>query len=183
MLREIDLSIHAHRSFNRTEDIAKCQALRFIEAHPNSLERSCLLGHLTSSAWLVTPDRRSTVLAHHKKLNRWLQPGGHADGNGNLFEVALDEASEETGLSLSIFTPVTSLIFDIDVHKIPKRGAEPAHMHYDIRYIFQIPEINLPGNNESYEALFVPIDKVKELNNTASVERMVLKTKYQFSNT
>ena len=55
-------------------------------------------------------------------------------------------------------------------------------MHYDIRYIFQIPEINLPGNNESYEALFVPIDKVKELNNTASVERMVLKTKYQFSN-
>ena len=109
--------------------------LRFIEAHPNSLERSCLLGHLTGSAWLVTPDRRSTVLLHHKKLNRWLQPGGHADGNGNLFEVALHEASEETGLDLFIFIPVTNLIFDIDVQKIPERGAELAHTHYDIRYI------------------------------------------------
>lgn len=131
----------------------------------------------------MTPDRRSTVLVHHKKLNRWLQPGGHADGNGNLFEVALHEAFEETGLDLPIFTPVNSLIFDIDVQKIPKRGVEPAHMHYDIRYIFQFPDINLPGNDQSYEALFVPIEEVKEFNNTASVERMVLKTKYQFSNT
>ena len=138
--------------------------LKFIEAHPNSLERSCLLGHLTGSLWLVTPDRRSTVLLHHKKLNRWLQPGGHADGNGNLFEVALQEASEETGLDLFIFIPVTILIFDIDVQKIQERGAELAHTHYDIRYIFQIPEI-------------------KQYNNTASAERMVLKTKYQFSNT
>lgn len=109
----------AHGSFNYTEDIAKCQTLRFIEAHPNSLDRSCLLGHLTGSAGLVTPDRRSTVLVHRKKLNRWLQPGGHADGNGNLFEVALHEAFEETGLDLPIFTPVNSLIFDIDVQKIP----------------------------------------------------------------
>ena len=181
MLTEIYQRISAHKSFDHTEEIAKLQTLRFIESHPNSLERSCLLGHLTSSAWLVASDRRSTVLIHHKKLNRWLQPGGHADGNGNLFQVALDEASEETGLDLSIFIPVTNLIFDIDVHKIPKRGAEPAHTHYDIRYIFQVPEINLPGNDESYKVRFVPFDEVKEFNNTASIERMVLKTKYQFS--
>ena len=87
----------------------------------------------------MTPELRSRAIVHHKKLNRWLQPGSHVDGNGNLFEVVLHEASEETGLDLSIFTPVTGLIFDIDVHKIPKRGAEPAHMHYDIRYIFQVP--------------------------------------------
>ena len=104
-----------HRSFNYTEDIAKCQTFRFIEAHPNSLDRRCLFGHLTGSAGLVTPDRRSTVLGHHKKLNRWLQSGDQADGNGNLFELALHEASEKTGLGLSIFTPITSLIFDIDV--------------------------------------------------------------------
>ena len=172
-----------HRSFNYTEDIAKCQTLRFIEAHPNSLDRRCLFGHLTGSAGLVTPDRRSTVLGHHKKLNRWLQSGDQADGNGNLFELALHEASEKTGLGLSIFTPITSLIFDIDVHKIPKCGAEPAHMHHDIRYIFRIPEVNLPGNIDSCEVRFVPIDEVKKFNNSPSAERMVLKTKYQFSNT
>ena len=55
-------------------------------------------------------------------------------------------------------------------------------MHYDIRYIFQIPEINLPGNDESYKVRFVPFDELKEFNNAASIERMVLKTKYQFSN-
>ena len=81
-----------------------------------------------------------------------------------LFQVALDEASEETGLDLSIFRPVTNLLFDIDVNKIPKRGAEPAHTLYDIRYIFQIPEINLPSNDESYKVLFVPFDEVKEFN-------------------
>ena len=98
----------------------------------------------------------------------------------NLFEVALHEASEETGLNLFIFIPVTDLIFDISVQKIPERGAELAHTHYDIRYIFQIPEINLPGNGESYEVRFVPINEVKQYNNTASVEKMVLKTKCHF---
>ena len=110
MLTEIYQRINAYKSFDHTEEIAKRQTLRFIKAHPKSLERSCLLGNLTGSAWLVTPDRRSTVLLHHKKLNRWLQPGGHADGNGNLFEVALHEASEETGLDLFIFISVTNLI-------------------------------------------------------------------------
>ena len=81
---------------------------------------------------------------------------------------------------LYIFTPFNSFIFDTDVHKIPKHGAEPAHMHYDIRYIFQIPEINLRGNDESYKLRYVPIDEVKEFNNTASVERMVIKTNINF---
>ena len=104
-------------------------------------------------------------------------------GNGNLFEVALQEASEETGLDLYIFIPVTILIFDIDVQKIPERGAELAQTHYTIRYIFQIPEINLSGNAESCEVRFIPINGVMQYNNTASAERMTLKTKCQFSNT
>ena len=183
MLTEIYQRISTHKSFDHTEEIAKRQTLRFIESHPNSLERSCLPGHLTGSAWLVAPDRRSTVLIHHKKLNRWLQPGGHADGNGNLFQVALDEASEETGLDLFTFIPVANLILDIDVQKIPERGAELAQTHYTIRYIFQIPEINLSGNAESCEARFIPINGVMQYNNTASAERMTLKTKCQFSNT
>ena len=70
MLTEIYQRINAYKSFDHTEEIAKRQTLKCIETHPNSLERSFLLGHLTGSAWLVTPDRRSTVLLHHKKLNR-----------------------------------------------------------------------------------------------------------------
>ena len=101
----------------------------------------------------------------------------------NLFEVALHEASEEIGLGLSIFIPITNLIFDIDVQKISERGAALARTHCDIRYIFQVPEMNLPGNDESYEVQLVPINEVKQYNNAASAERIVLKTKDQFSNT
>ena len=163
MRSEINLSIRAHRSFNRTEDIVKCQTLRFIEAHPNNLKRSCLIGHRAISAWLVTPNRRSTVLVHHKKLNRWLPLGGYTDGNGNWFVIALHEASEKTGLGLSAITLVTDLIFNIDVHKIPKHGAEPAHMHYDIKWIFQVSEVNSPGNDKSYEVQFLQLMKSKNL--------------------
>ena len=111
MITKISRSIRAHKSFDLTEDISKCQTLRFIETHPNSLERSCLLGHLTASAWLATPDRRSTVLLHHKKLNPWLQTGAYANGDRNFFEIALHEAFEETELGPSILMPVTSLYF------------------------------------------------------------------------
>ena len=93
MLTEIYQRISVNKSFDNAKEIARLQTLRFMEAHPKSLERGCLVGHLTGSAWLVKPDRRSTAPLHHKKLNRWLQPDGHADGNGNLFEVALHEAS------------------------------------------------------------------------------------------
>src|SRR5690606_36170533 len=56
-------------------------------------------GHFTASAWIVNKRRTHTLLTLHKKLNRWLQLGGHADGNENLLEAALDEAREESGLS------------------------------------------------------------------------------------
>ena len=108
MLTEIYQRISAHKSFDHTKEIAKHQTLRLMEIHPNSLEKVVYL---------------DTLLVQHKKLNRWLQPDGHTDGNGNLFEVALHETSEGTGLVLFIFMPVTNLIFDIDVQKIPERVA------------------------------------------------------------
>ena len=71
---------------------------RFIDAHPDALHRSCLEGHLTGSAAVVDPSTRQVLLLFHAKVQRWLQPGGHADGDGNLARVALREAEEETGI-------------------------------------------------------------------------------------
>lgn len=90
-------------------------------------------GHFTGSAWVVSADGERVLLTHHAKLNRWLQPGGHADGDDDLARVALREAQEETG--------VTGLrldggaIFDLDRHAIPARKTEPEHWHYDVRYV------------------------------------------------
>ena len=104
----------------------------FALAHASCLERSCVPGHLTGSAWLVDRTGARVLLTHHRKLNKWLQLGGHADGDGDLARVALREAEEESGLSDLVVEPA---IFDLDRHMIPARGNEPAHWHYDVRFV------------------------------------------------
>jgi 8-oxo-dGTP pyrophosphatase MutT (NUDIX family) len=89
-------------------------------------------GHLTGSAWLVSADGERVLLTHHRKLDRWLQLGGHADGDGDLARVALREAEEESGL---LDLEVETIVFDLDRHRIPARGDEPEHWHYDVRFV------------------------------------------------
>jgi len=104
----------------------------FMAAHPDAASRARAEGHLTGSAWLVSADGERVLLTHHRKLDRWLQLGGHADGDADLANVALREAEEESGLTgLS----VEAEIFDLDRHEIPARGDVPAHWHYDVRYV------------------------------------------------
>jgi 8-oxo-dGTP pyrophosphatase MutT (NUDIX family) len=105
----------------------------FLGSAPAVFERVHAMGHFTGSAWVVSADGRRVLLTHHRKLDLWLQPGGHADGDEDLARVALREAEEETG--------VTGLhledgeIFDLDRHLIPARKLDPDHWHYDARYV------------------------------------------------
>ncbi|MEO7432578.1 MAG: NUDIX hydrolase [Dokdonella sp.] len=101
-------------------------------ACPDAASRERKAGHLTGSAWLVSADGRHVLLTHHRKLGRWLQLGGHADGDTNLARVALREAEEESGLTDLV---VNAALFDLDRHAIPARGDEPEHWHYDVRYV------------------------------------------------
>lgn len=95
--------------------------------------RARLAGHFTGSAWLVSADGQRALLMHHRKLERWLQPGGHADGERDLAAVALKEAGEESGLEQLRLED--GQIFDLDRHWIPERGEVPGHWHYDVRYV------------------------------------------------
>ena len=111
--------------------------LAFIDEHPNALERSCLRGHLTASALIIDASGERALPTHHRKLDRWLQMGGHVDGDGNLVGAAWREATEESGIEgLSIDPrPV-----DLDIHTIPARGDEPEHWHLDVRFQVYAPE-------------------------------------------
>lgn len=95
-------------------------------------ERRRLAGHFTGSAWLVDRTGERVLLTHHRKLGRWLQLGGHADGAPDLAAVALKEAMEESGL---VDLAVEPEIFDLDRHAIPARGEVPEHWHYDVRFV------------------------------------------------
>src|SRR5690606_9005529 len=99
---------------------------------PAAFERRRLAGHFTASAWLVDRAGRRVLLTHHRKLGRWLQLGGHADGDRDLARSALREAEEESGLGGLRLVP---RIFDLDRHMIPGYRDVPAHWHYDVRYV------------------------------------------------
>ncbi len=99
----------------------------------NPFLRERLAGHFTGSAWLVSADGARVLLTHHRKLNRWLQLGGHADGVRDLAKVALTEAEEESGLTGLVLED--GELFDIDKHWIPERPDVPGHWHYDARYV------------------------------------------------
>lgn len=94
--------------------------------------RARLAGHFTASAWLVNAAGTHLLMTHHRKLDRWLQLGGHADGDRDLAAVALKEAEEESGLTGLVVEPE---MFDLDRHWIPERGDVPGHWHYDVRYV------------------------------------------------
>lgn len=132
------------------------QVLAFTQRHPDCLLRSCGPGHLTGSALVVDPASGRVLLIHHAKLGRWLQPGGHADGEGNLGLVALTEATEETGLDgLRLVTPA----IDIDVHVIGARPGEPAHDHLDLRFlVLSGPDTTAAPNAETLGARWIDPD-------------------------
>ncbi|MFP6660030.1 MAG: NUDIX hydrolase [Myxococcota bacterium] len=110
---------------------------RFVREHSDCFLRSCLPGHVTASAWIVCPRTDRFLLTHHRKLGRWLQLGGHADGDPDVQQVALREAREESGLETLEFCAAAdgSLLLDLDVHRIPARSGEPAHEHFDARFL------------------------------------------------
>lgn len=152
---------------------------RFLELlqHPQSFHRDHLPGHITGSAWIIDDQKKFTLLTHHAKLNRWLQPGGHADGDEDIIRVALREAEEETGLKK--FTLLNPSIFDLDIHVIPKRNDFPEHLHFDIRImLFASKEENFLVSEESHDLAWVPLDKLSQrTGNNASIVRMADKVK------
>jgi 8-oxo-dGTP pyrophosphatase MutT (NUDIX family) len=169
------LRAHAARALDAHEAAMTSEVIRFVEAHADCLLRSCLPGHLTGSAWIVSPDRTRTLLTHHHKLGKWLQLGGHADGDADLPAVALREAREESGLTR--LRAVSTAIFDFDRHLIPARKNEPEHHHYDLRFMIEAdPAEPLVVSSESKDLAWVGLARVTALNPEESMARMVRKT-------
>jgi 8-oxo-dGTP pyrophosphatase MutT (NUDIX family) len=142
--------LHAYMPTDSLEQAVKEQILSFVHEHPDCFERSLAKGHITASAWVLNKNYSHVLLMHHAKLDMWVQLGGHCDGNSDVRAVALKEAQEESGIQdLVILSPH---IFDIDIHKVPVRGHEQEHYHYDIRFLLAAPgDITLHKNHESKE--------------------------------
>jgi 8-oxo-dGTP pyrophosphatase MutT (NUDIX family) len=148
------------------------QILAFLDDHPDALHRSCATGHLTGSAAVIDPSTRQVLFLFHAKVQRWLQPGGHADGDANLARVALREAAEETGIDgLRVGLPAV----DLDVHTFhDARGRDPDHLHLDVRHLVVAPAgATAVTNHESEGARWVPVDALSQLDLDPGTHRMV----------
>ena len=150
--------------------------LSFYKSERSVFSKKNKKGHFTGSGWVVSPDKRKILMTHHKTINKWLQLGGHADGETDLLKVALREATEESGLHR--FEILNKTVFDLDVHKIPKICSDLSHFHYDVRFLLEADPEKEPiiVSKESYDVAWVPIENVLKLNSEKSIHRMVDKT-------
>lgn len=164
-----------------TDTVAEIRAL--VAREPRCYERDCYPGHLTASAWIVSWDGGRFLLAHHRKLGRWLQLGGHADGETDLGAVALREAREESGMWAFEFAAPAPIPFDVDVHHIPAYGREPPHDHHDIRFLLLAhPDQDLACSEESTDLRWFDEPELESVTADESVLRLGRKARAWLAN-
>ena len=143
--------------------------IKFIHENPDCFARTNS-GHITGSTWIVNHNYSHALLTHHKKLNLWLQLGGHAGGDTDIKAVALKEAEEESGIT--DFKFLMPIIFDIDIHPIPG----PCTYHYDIRFLLQAPTgASYQVSEESHDLRWIAHTKIDSYSKERSVLRMAEK--------
>lgn len=117
------------------EILYKSRMLDFINNYDNVFSRKQIFGHFTASSLLLNSDSSKFLLMHHKKLNRWMQLGGHCDEDEDVLAVSIKEAMEESGINEIVH--LSDKIFDIDIHTIPSNSKEAEHFHFDIRFLLK----------------------------------------------
>ncbi len=175
---EILSLLTAHTPADDKEARDRLQIIALCQQHPDIRSRECLPGHLTGSGLVVHAASGRALLNHHRKLDRWLQFGGHFEGEPLPDAVALREGREESGLADLRLAAAAPAPFDIDVHTIPARGTQPEHLHLDIRYLLftDNPEFAAPSA-ESHTIRWFDFAHTQALPLTGELRRMIEKAR------
>lgn len=159
------------------ENFFRALTLEFVALNDEFWQRSTLSGHLTGSAWVLNPTKDKALLIHHRGLDKWFQPGGHAEPtDASLLETARREAAEECGIQG--LTLLSEEVFDLDIHIIPGKNDIPEHLHYDLRFVFLAASVELdPDLAEVKDLNWVSIDSLlRNLDTQQSLRRMAIKS-------
>lgn len=163
---------------SRWNDVHSMKTLHFVSQYENFWQRENEYGHITASAWVINHTRNKALLTHHKKLNIWVQLGGHIEPEDKDIMCACErELKEESGLSQ--FRILSRDIFDIDVHSIPMNSKGfPEHFHFDIRFIFEANSNEMINfdQEESNDVQWIYLNEIKKFTTEPSIWRMVEKS-------
>ena len=173
--RLIALLAH-HRAADPEEEASLLKILKFLSLSPGPFDRGNAEGHITGSGVVGRPDGSAFLLVHHRRLDRWLQPGGHTDPeDADVLATALREVLEETGVRAEP-VDVGRRPFDVDVHSIPARKGEPEHLHFDLRFLATAAETALtPHPEETREARWFTVEEARAAGADTSVQRALEK--------
>lgn len=153
------------------------ELVEFINENEDPYTRKNQKGHITCSTWILDEKVENALLIHHKKYDKWLQPGGHMEEGETVFEAARREGMEETGVESLNF--VKEGIFDIDIHKIPenKKKGEPEHYHFDLRFVTKVVGNKIKIQEEEVNGYkWASLKKLKKIENDESIVRLVEKS-------
>lgn len=154
------------------EQPIRVKMIELLDSRADCFLRTAFPAHFTGSALVVNADGSRALLHHHRKLDRWLQFGGHCDGDEDVLRVAQREALEESGIEGLIVASARP--FDLDIHEIPAHRDEPAHWHYDVRYVLIAPDdATHVASYESKELRWFTPDEMERLPLDAGLRRMV----------
>jgi len=153
---EVSAAVRAHRAADEREALSRSIILIELERLESPLDESADLTHVTGSALVV--GRRGVVLHRHRRLHRWLQPGGHVEAGELPADAARRECVEETGLPVT-HPPSGPLLAHVDVHTAARH-----HVHLDLRYLLWAPDLPpAPGPGESQEVAWFTWEAALEI--------------------
>lgn len=169
--------LHTHRVASAQEAAWRDAVLALLADVDDPFSRRTFEpGHVTASAFVLSPDGGAVLLIRHRTLGRWLQPGGHVEASDpDIVAAARREVVEETGVEALHLAPGDPWLLDIDVHDIPANPAkgEPAHQHFDVRVLFQAHDLALRDTGEVDGVAWVDLDAVTALETDDSVRRAI----------
>ena len=139
MKEKLLAQIQRYNPVNEQENTDKQTLMDLLNRAEDISVRENLTGHLTASAWVVSPDRKLVLMAYHKLYDSWAWLGGHADGDWDLCRVAEKEAREESGIeTLTVISPEPVSLEILTVNGHEKKGEYvPCHLHLNLTFLFE----------------------------------------------
>jgi 8-oxo-dGTP pyrophosphatase MutT (NUDIX family) len=166
--------LNAYTPWDAEESRHKVSILSFLATSKHPFEPTSFApGHLTVSALICDSETRQVLLIYHRRLQRWIQPGGHVDSvDKQMVDTAIREVREEVGLQL---VRKDAHLFDVDVHEIPPFGEAPRHLHFDFRFLFRSPKCQVVAMSDATDAHWVPIQEAIAQNSNTGATRLFTK--------